>query len=116
MVKTSLPSVKSVTSLHTICDAMKTNQIFKEMFSSVHLILRLILTSPITSATAERTFSALKHLYTYDQSTMTEKRLNNCLLLHVHKDLTESLDLVSIAQEFVLKYDDRKKYFGNFIK
>ena len=115
MVKTSLPSVKSVTSLHTICDAMKTNQIFKEMFSSVHLMLRLILTSPITSATAERTFSALKHLYTYDRSTMTEKRLNNCLLLHVHKDPTDSLDLVSIAQEFVLKYDDRKKYFGNFI-
>ena len=115
MVKNSLPSVKSITSLHTICDAMNTNEIFKEMFSSVHLMLRLILTSPITSATAERSFSALKHLYTYDRSTMTEKRLNNCLLLNIHKDITDSLDLVSIAQEFVSKYDERKKYFGNFV-
>ena len=106
--------MKSITSLHTICDAMNTNEIFKEIFSSVHL-MRLILTSPITSATAGRSFSALKHLYTYDQSTMTERRLNNCLLLNIHKDITDSLDLVSIAQEFVSKYDKQKKYFGSFV-
>ena len=93
MVKNSLPSVKSITSLHTICDAMNTNEIFKEMFSSVHLMLRLILTSPITSATAERSFSALKDLNTYDGSTMTEKWLNNCLLLNIHKDITDSCKL-----------------------
>ena len=68
----------------------------------------------IKSATSERTFSAVKHIYTYVRLTMTEKRLNNCLLLHVHKDLTDSLDLPSIAREFVFKYDERKKYFGNF--
>ena len=70
MVKTALPTVKSVTSINTICDAMNINDIFKDIFSSVHLVLRLTLTSPITS---ERTFSALKHLYTYVQSTMPEK-------------------------------------------
>ena len=107
MVKTALPNVKSVTSLNTICDAMNTNNIFKDMFSSVHLVHRLQLTSPITSATSERTF--------YVRSTMTEKRLNNCLLLHIHKDLTDSLELPSIAREFVFKYDERKKYFGNFL-
>ena len=53
MVKTALPNVKSVTSLNTICDAMNTNNIFKDMFSSVHLVHRLQLTSPITSATSE---------------------------------------------------------------
>ena len=108
MVKTALPTVKYVTSLNTICDAMNTNDIYKEMFYSVHLALRLVLTSPIASATCERTFSALKHLYTDIRSTMTEKRLN------IHKELTDSLDLSSIAQQFVCKYDERKKYFGNF--
>ena len=67
---------------------MNINDIFKVIFSSVHLVLCLTLTSPITSAMSERTFSAMKHLYTYVQSTMTEKRLNNCLLLHIHKELT----------------------------
>ena len=32
---------------------------------------------------------------------MTVKRLNNCLLLHIHKDLTDSLDLTSVAMEFI---------------
>ena len=85
------------------------------MISFVHLVLCLTLTSPIMSAKSERTFSALKHLYTYVQSMMTEKRLNNCLLLHIHKEFTDSLDLPSIAREFISKYDEQKKYFGNFL-
>ena len=42
---------------------------------------------------------------------MSEKRLNNCVLLHVHKEL---LDPVEIAKEFVLANDERIKYFGSF--
>ena len=48
------------------------------------------------------------------KSTMTEKRLNNCLMLHVHKEFTDSLDLISVAKIFVSAYDERKKYFGNY--
>ena len=32
---------------------------------------------------------------------MTEMRLNNCLLLHVHKDVTDAINLEDIAKEFV---------------
>ena len=35
---------------------------------------------------------------------MTEKRLSNCLLLHIHKDVTDSIDLVEIAKEFIVVY------------
>ena len=107
-------SVKQVTSITTICDAMNSNDIFKEMLPTVHQLLRLYKTIPITSATSERTFSALRRLFTYLRSSMTERRLNNCLLLHVHKDITDSLDLISIASEFVCANDERKKYFGHF--
>ena len=31
---------------------------------------------------------------------MTEQRLNNCMLLNIHKDLTYSLDLFEIAKDF----------------
>jgi hypothetical protein len=73
------------------------------------------MTIPITSATSERTFSALRHLLTYLRSTMTEKRLNNCLLLHVHKSYTDAVDLTLVAKEFIHRQDDRVKYFGNFV-
>ena len=114
MIKKGCPSVKKVTSIDTICEAMNSNSIYKEMLPTVHQIIRLYLTVPITSATSERTFSALRRLLTYLRSSMTEKRLNHCLLLHIHKELTDSMDLVVVAKEFIDLYDERKKYFGHF--
>ena len=42
----------------------------------------------------------------YLQATMTEKQLNNCLVLHVHKYITNECDLVEIAKEFVMVNDE----------
>ena len=114
VVQKSVPGVKKVTSVHTICDAMNSNDIFKEMLPTVHQLLRLYLTLPTTSVTSERTFSALRQLLTYLHSKMTEKRLNNCLLLHIHKDLTDSLDLILAAKEFISLIDECQKHSGHF--
>lgn len=46
-------------------------------------------------------FSSLRYIFNYLRLTMTEKRLNHCLLLHNHKELTDPLHLRAIAQEFV---------------
>ena len=45
---------------------------------------------------------------------MTEKRLNNCLLVHVHKEIVDELTLKEIAVEFVSVNDERRKHFGNY--
>ena len=45
---------------------------------------------------------------------MMEKQLNNCLVLHVHKCITDEYDLVEIAKKFVMVNDERRKYFGTF--
>ena len=111
MIKKGCPSVKKA---DTICEAMNSNSIFKEILPTVHQIIRLYLTVPITSATSERTFSALRRLLTYLRSSMTEKRLNHCLLLHIHKELTDSMDLVVVAKEFIDLYDERKNTLDIF--
>ena len=85
------------------------------MLSEVHNMLKLYLTVPITSATSERTFSALKRVFSYLRSSMTEKRPNNCLLLHVHKDLLDTCDVVEVAKEFISVKEERNKYFGAFL-
>ena len=107
------PTVKKVTSIRTVCDAL-TEHSYRQMLSEVHKLLRLYLTLPVTSSTSERAFSTLRRLLNYLRSTMTEKRLNNCLLLHVHKDLTDSLNLHDIAVQFINANDERIKYFGSF--
>ena len=45
---------------------------------------------------------------------MTEKRLNNCFLLHVHKELTDSINVTDVAVEFTNANDERTRYFGSF--
>ena len=46
---------------------------------------------------------------------MTEKRLNNCFLLHVHKELTDfSINVTDVAVEFTNANDERTRYFGSY--
>ena len=47
---------------------------------------------------------------------MTEQRLNICLLLHTHKDLTDNIDLLAIAKEFIAVgvTNEHRNYFGVF--
>ena len=71
-------------------------------------------TVPITSSTSERAFSTLRRLLTYLRATMTEQRLNNCMLLHIHKALTDNLDVCEMAKDFILAKE--KTYFGNFVQ
>ena len=113
VINVELPNVKRVTSIRTICEAMRAHA-NRQMLSEVHKLLRLYLTIPITSSTSERSFSALRRLLTYLRSTMTEKRLNNCFLLHFHKDLTDRINLQDVTKEFIGVNEERSHYFGSF--
>ena len=92
--------LKSVTSICTICDIFNESLVIKNMFSEVHSLLQLYMTIPVTSATAERTFSVLRCMKTYLRSTMTQERLNNVILLHIYKEVTDETNLEEIAQSF----------------
>ena len=67
------------------------------MFPDIHTILKVLLTMPVPTATAERSFSGLRHLKTYLCSNMSETRLSDLALLHIHD--TE-IDIPEIACEF----------------
>ena len=76
----------------------------------------ILYVSPATSATAERSFSLARRIKTCTRSTMSQKRFNEIAILTIHKELTDKLDLLSIGNEFVSKYDERKCTFGRFIE
>ena len=71
--------------------------------------------APATNAQSERIFSKMKRIKTYLRSTMTNCRLNNLMVLSVHKELLDSLDLISVGNDFVSKNQRRKNMFGTFI-
>ena len=66
--------VKQVTKLDPLCNVLVENPQNKKLFSEVDKLLRLYLTVPATSATAERTFSVLRRLKLYLCATMSQER------------------------------------------
>ena len=65
-------------------------------------VLRQILTTgAITTATNERSFSALRHLKTYLRFTTKEASLSGMVLLFVHQDL--NINFKHVIDEFSRK-------------
>ena len=113
-IKSSSPCIVEVTRIKTICDVFNECQGVKKLLTEVDKLLKLFLTIPVTTATAERSFSALKRIKTYLRNSMSQQRLNHCLLLHVHRQKTDDLLLSEIAQEFVSRNERRISYFGQY--
>ena len=51
---------------------------------------------------------------TYLRPTMPQSRLNDVMILHIHKHLTDDIDVVAALNEFVSVNEDRRKHFGIF--
>ena len=96
----------------TLANMLAAAPLASSMFSEVDKLLRIYLTIPVTTATGERSLSAVRCIKTYLRSTMSQQRLNNIMLLNVHKDLTDGLDLPTIVRQFVDAKERRRHFFG----
>ena len=106
--------VRKVTILRTITDIINALPACKSMLSEVNKLVHILLTIPVSSSTAERCFSALRRLKTYLRSSMGQERLNNLMLLNIHKDITDTIDIHQIAREFINVNERRQNFFGVF--
>ena len=77
-------------------------------FPNVVKILQIALTIVVTSASCERSFSALKRIKTYLRSTMTEDRLNHVAILSIERDLSTNLDYDQLIDTFIAKDGNRR--------
>ena len=71
------------------------------LINEVVALLKLILVLRSTNVVSKWLFSAIRFLKTYLQATMKQEQLSHLLLLHVHKDHTESLPCIEVAKSFV---------------
>lgn len=84
------------------------------LLSQVRQLLQLILVMPATNATSERSFSALRRLKTYLRTTMSQQRLNHLMVMHVHKERTDSLNLKAVLNDFVGESEHRSGIFAKY--
>ena len=72
----------------------------ESVFPYISIALRILLTLPLTVASAERSFSKLKLIKNYLRSNMGQERLVDLAILGIESDLAKSVDFASIIDLF----------------
>ena len=86
----------------------------RSLLSQVCTLLSLILVMPATNAVSECSFSALRRISTFLRTTMTQNRLNSIMVLHVHKEHTDKINLIDVGNDFVGQSEHRMTQLGKF--
>ena len=95
----------------SVVDYLKEEKAFSSIIREIKKLLTIVLTSPVSSCTAERSFSGLRRLKTYLRSRMSQERLNAVALMHVHKDVVEKIQIDELLDDFILRSTVRKNTF-----
>ena len=80
--------------IHSGTDLALTLDGCEYLFPNIYVILKCLLTMPVSTATAERSFSSLRHVKSYLRNTMGDSRLSSLALLNIHKEKDISVEKV----------------------
>ena len=70
------------------------------VFTEVYHLIKVAMTIPVTSATAEHSFSVLKRIKTYLRATIGQERLTHLAVLLIERELSKNIDLDSVIDHF----------------
>ncbi len=82
-------------------DLFKALQAEPECYGNLTKLVKIALTLPLTSTSAERTFSKLKLIKSRLRTTMQQERLRSLMLMSIEDDLLEQLDVDNLVQLFI---------------
>ncbi|CAG2239243.1 unnamed protein product [Mytilus edulis] len=72
-----------------------------DLYPNIYICLLILVTMPVTTATAERSFSVMRRVKTYVRSTMHTERLSGLSILHAYKHW--EIDTEKVIDTFAVK-------------
>jgi len=82
-----------------------------DSFPNASIAYRVLLTIPVTVASAERSFSKLKLLKSYLRSTMIQQRLTDLATIALESAVLEKIEYEPIIEEFISRNTKRMMLF-----
>jgi hypothetical protein len=82
-----------------------------DCYPNVSIAYRILLTIPMTVASAERSFSKLKQLKNCLRSTMLQERLNGLTMCSIEKDILDKINLDTVLEDFASR--NALKYYSS---
>lgn len=84
-----------------------------KVFSETVTLLKIIITTPMSTAEAERCFSTLKRVKTFLRNTMTQDRLNALAMLSMEKRLVN--EMADFNQKVIDRFASLKDRRAKFL-
>ncbi|XP_072161308.1 zinc finger MYM-type protein 1-like [Bemisia tabaci] len=99
--------IKKTTSLRGLYKFLYDSDVL-EIYPNVDIALRMILATPVTNCSAERSFSTLRRVKNYLRSTMGMARLTGLALLTIEQRITGQIDYEDVIDDFANKKARKK--------
>ena len=81
---------RNCSSIHALFEVINDTNL-SDTYSECVTLMKVVITIPLTSAEAERSFSTLKRIKTFLRNTMCESRLNALAMLSIEKKMIRSM-------------------------
>ena len=94
--------------MESTADVFKELSPLKQAFPTLVRLIQIALTICVSTASCERSFSAMKRIKTYLRSTMHEKILGNLALLSVEQEISRSLKLEYVIDTFCTQDENKR--------
>ncbi|XP_025682376.1 uncharacterized protein [Arachis hypogaea] len=93
------PEMKNLSTIHELCRCLAETKKSK-VYYLIDRLIRLILTLPVSTATTERSFSAMKIIKTRLRNKMEDDFLADSLVIYIEKEIAEKFSSNSIIEDF----------------
>ncbi|XP_026428813.1 uncharacterized protein LOC113324736 [Papaver somniferum] len=97
---------KNLSSVSELCRKLVSTK-KAEAYPMIDRLIRIVLTLPVSTATAERYFSTMKLVKTAARNKMEEDFLRDCMMIYIEREIAGAIDIDSIIDEFDDMYDHR---------
>lgn len=94
-------------SAQDILEFIKINGLI-EIYPYIDIALRMLLCTPSSNCSTERSFSTLKRVKSYLRSCIEAERLNSLALLNIEAELTKNLDFNDVIEVFASQKSRKK--------
>ena len=92
-------SFQNISTITELCRRLVETNKFQH-YNLIDRLIRLVLTLPVSTATTEQAFSAMKHVKTALRNKMEEEFLADSMMIYIERELVEDIDTDSIIDEF----------------
>ncbi|KAM6582276.1 hypothetical protein CsatB_009281 [Cannabis sativa] len=100
---------QNLSSIAELCRRLTETEKSK-IYYLIDRLIRLVLTLPVSTATSERAFSAMKIIKTRLRNKIEDDFLANNLVVYIEREIAETFDLDSILDDFVSLKERRLQF------